>query len=430
VLFEIGSSLIMASVAGYSYLKLNGPATNDAEKIQRIFANSGMTIKENGKTKTIRLQRKTRFSGGTEYVYQLPLGMSSKEVMDSKHVLEDGLNIRQKAVDFYPSDLLNVKWDRTAIKQIRKILKGKTTRHRKEIDIDFDGMLRIKVYDRPMEDEIKWTDEMLNPGTWAVCIGYDRAGKPIYHDFDKAKHLLIAGATGYGKSVALKLIVTSLILQMSDHAELSLIDLKGGSAFHRFKDCRQVKHYGRNPSEGEEKLKEIQEEMNDSFEKVVDQGFEDVKEAGIKKRHFIVIDEAADLADNQTAMDIVTDIARRGRSAGYFLIFATQYPTAQVIPSQTKRNIIARLSYVLDTDTASRVVLDEGGAESLPDIPGRGIYKNLRKTVIQTPFISNEQIKDRIGPHINIRPRKGDGDEQTNGKGTKGGKYSLEFTKV
>jgi hypothetical protein len=428
--FEIGSSVIMAGVAGWAYLKSNGPATNDAEKIQRIFANSGMTIREAGKIKTIRLHRKRPFDGGTEYIFQLPLGMSAQQVMDNRNVLEDGLNVRQKYLEFDPRDLLKIKWDRTALKQIREILTNKKIA-KKEIDIGFDGMLKIKVYNRPMEDQIQWTGDMLDPGSWGVVIGYDRAGKAIVHDFDKAKHLLIAGATGYGKSVALKLIVTSLILQQSDHVKLNLIDLKGGSAFHRFKDCRQVERYGRDPEEGETILKEIQEQMDRDFKKVVDQGFEDVKEAGIPDRHFIVIDESADLADHQTAMDIVTDIARRGRSAGYYLIFCTQYPTAQVIPSQTKRNIIARLSYVLDTSIASNVVLDEAGAESLPDIPGRGIYKNLRKTTIQTPFIDNKTIQERIGPHINIRPRKDDGDHgQKDPKTTTDRKYSIEFEKV
>lgn len=428
--FEIGSSVIMAGVAGWAYLKNNGPATNDAEKIQRIFANSGMTIREAGKIKTIRLHRKRPFQGGTEYIFQLPLGMSAQQVMDNRNVLEDGLNVHQKYLEFDPRDLLTVKWDRTAIKQIRHILTNKKIA-KKEIDIDFDGMLKIKVYNKPMDDTIEWDGDMLNMGTWSVVIGYDRTGKPICHDFDKAKHLLIAGATGYGKSVALKLIVTSLILQQEKRVKLNLIDLKGGSAFHRFKDCRQVERYGRDPEEGETILKEIQEQMDRDFKKVVDQGFEDVKEAGIADRHFIVIDESADLADNQTAMDIVTDIARRGRSAGYYLIFCTQYPTAQVIPSQTKRNIIARLSYVLDTSIASNVVLDETGAESLPDIPGRGIYKNLRKTTIQTPFIDNQTIQERIEPFINIRPRKDDGDHgQKDPKTTTDRKYSIEFEKV
>jgi hypothetical protein len=428
MLWEIGSTIIMAGVAGFSYLKTSGPATNDADKIQRVFANAGWTGK-NGET--VRRHRKRRFKGGTEYVYQLPLGFDRKKIEEGRHILEDGLNIRHSFMEFEPADLLKIKWDRTAFKQIKKILTSEK-RSKKEIELDFDGMLRIKVYNEPMQDKIDWTEKLLVKNSWSVPVGYTRTGDLIRHDFDKSKHLIVAGATGYGKSVMLKLVVTSLIDQQPNNVKLSLIDLKGGSAFHRFKDCKQVEYYARDPETALEKLEQIQMEMDESFINVVDHGFEDVKEAGIKERHFVVIDESADLSDYSKAMDIITDIARRGRSAGYYLIFCTQYPTAQVIPSQTKRNIIARLCYVVDTATASNVVLDEGGADKLPDIPGRGIYKvNVKRHTVQTPFITNDQIKTRIEPHINIRPRGGDQtNEQKSSKGTTGGKHSIKLTKV
>ncbi|MGG4040128.1 FtsK/SpoIIIE domain-containing protein [Heyndrickxia ginsengihumi] len=374
MIFEVVTSIAVAGLAGYSFLKTKGTGTSDADKIQTIFTNADLSIRKGGKTETIRLQRKRKFEGGTEYIYQLPLGLSSKEVIEKKHVLEDGLNVRSNVFEFRFSDLKSLKFDKSIVRQIRGLLKSK--RKKKEIDIEFDGILRIKIYNESMPNLVEWNESLLKPGTWSIPIGYTRNGEIINHDFDKSKHLIVAGATGYGKSVILKLIVTSLICQQPENVELSLIDLKGGSAFHRFKDCMQTKYYSRDPKTAEKVLIEIQKDMNNSFLGVVDNGFEDVKEAGIKKRHFIIIDESADLSDYKNAMDIVTDIARRGRSAGYYLIFCTQYPTAEVIPSQTKRNVIARLCYVVDTDTASRVVLDEGGAEQLPDIPGRGIYKN------------------------------------------------------
>jgi hypothetical protein len=427
VLFEIVSTTAMATLAGYSFLKTKGPATNDPEKIKRIFENAGWS---GAHGETIRIHRKRKITGGMEYVYQLPLGFDRTKIETNKHILEDGLNVRHKMIDFDPGDLLKVKLDRTVIQQIRKIVTSKKVK-RKEIDVEFDGMLKIRVYNEPMKDKIDWNEILLAPGTWSVPIGYTRDEEVIRHDFDKSKHLIVAGATGYGKSVVLKLIVTTLIAQQPDDVELSLIDLKGGSAFHRFKDCKQVKYYSRDPEEAQKDLIEIQKEMNESFKQVVDNGFEDVKEAEIKKRHFVVIDESADLSDHQTAMDIVTDIARRGRSAGFYLVFCTQYPTAQVIPSQTKRNIIARLSYVVDTDTASRVVLDEGGADKLPDIPGRGIYKNnVKRHTVQTPFMNNKQIQERITPHIVFKPRKDDHDGQKSDQTTKDRKYSIEFEKV
>jgi len=398
MLFEVVTTSIFGGLALSAYIKKQGLSTNESGKIQRIISLSGLNVKDGKDTLTTQLIKKKQHNWGWEYKYRIPLGRSFNDYMSKLDVLQDGINNRRKRIRF--ADLKALKFDSTIHLQLQELWKKKLT-ETKEIELDFDGLLIIRVYDKPLATKIDWDEILLKYKTWSVPIGYTRNGEIIYHDFDKSKHLIIAGSTGYGKSAILKLITSTLIEQQPDNTELSLIDLKGGSAFHRFKDCRQVKYYSREPKQAEEVLKVIQIEMNNSFEKVVDNGFEDVKEAKIKKRHFIIIDEAADLSDYQDAMDIVTDIARRGRSAGYYLIFCTQYPTAQVIPSQTKRNIIARLCYVVDSDTASQVVLDENGAEKLPDVPGRGIYKNtIKRYTVQSPFISNETIKKRITPYI------------------------------
>jgi len=398
MIFEIVSTGFFGGLALNAYVKKRGLSKNESGKIQRIISLSGLNINDGKDTLTTQLIKKKQHTWGWEYKYRIPLGRSFNDYMSKLDVLQDGINNRRKRIRF--ADLRTLKFDKTILQQLQELWRKKLTEV-KEIELDYDGLLIIRVYDKPLATKIDWDEILLKPKSWAVPIGYTRKGEIIYHDFDKSKHLIIAGATGYGKSAILKLITTSLIEQQPDNTELSLIDLKGGSAFHRFRNCKQVKYYSREPKQAEVFLKSIQDEMNESFEKVVDNGFEDVKEARIKKRHFIIIDEAADLSDYQDAMDIITDIARRGRSAGYYLIFCTQYPTAQVIPSQTKRNIIARLCYVVDTATASNVVLDENGAEQLPDVPGRGIYKNtIKRHVVQSPYISNETIKQLIEPYI------------------------------
>ena len=428
MIFEIGSSIVMAGVAGYSYLKTSGPATNDAEKIQRVFANSGLTIKENGRTKTIRLHRKRKIESGTEYVFQLPLGMSSKQIIDHQHVIEDGLNIRTRIRDVDLSKLLQIKWDRTALEQIKKILSN-TTIARKEVEIDFDGMLRIYVHERELATNIDWDDSMIKPGSWSVPIGSERSGM-IYHDFDKRKHLIVAGATGFGKSVVLKTIVTSLIMSKQDDVSFTLIDLKGGSAFNRFKDAKQVEHFGKDPKEASAILTTVQKKMNAAYEEIVEGGFEDITEAGIEKRHFIIIDEGADIAGDAKTMDVLTDIVRKGRGAGFYVVYSTQYPTAQSVPMAVKRNIPARLCFILDSATASMAVLDRPGAEDLPEIPGRGIYKEVKQRIVQTPYMTNKQIEDRVRPHVVIKARGEKTDEQKSDETTKDRKYSIEFEKV
>lgn len=398
MLFEIVTTTIFGGIALTAYIK-KGETKNDSGKIQRIISLSGLNIKDGKNTLTTQLIRKKKYDWGMEYKYRIPFGRSHEDYLNKQRILEDGLNNRRKRITV--NDLKTLfPLDSNIIENIKELWTNKLT-DKKEIEILYDGLLIVRVYDEPLPTQIYWDESYLKRGTWSVPIGLIRNGETIWHNFDKDKHLIIAGATGYGKSAILKLITTMLIEQQPDNVELSLIDLKGGSAFHRFKDCKQVKYYSRDPEEAEEVLKDIQIDMNESFKNVVDKGFEDVKEAKVKRRHFIIIDEAADLAEYQLAMGIVTDIARRGRSAGYYLIFCTQYPTMQVIPPQTKRNVIARLCYVVDTDTASRVVLDEGGADKLPDIPGRGIYKNnVKRYIVQSPFISNETINKRIEPHI------------------------------
>ncbi|WP_150284379.1 FtsK/SpoIIIE domain-containing protein [Rummeliibacillus sp. TYF-LIM-RU47] len=395
MLFEILTTTVMGGIAVKAYLAKNDLSENDSGKIQRILSLSGLNVKDGRDTLTTQLVRKKKHEWGWEYKYRIPFGRSFEDYVAKQKNIEDGLNNRKKQVT-----LQDLKFDKNILKNILMLKQTKLT-EQKEVEMSFDGLLCIRVYDKPLPKQIEWDESYLKKGTWLVPIGSMRNNDTIKHDFDKDKHLIIAGATGYGKSAILKLIATTLIDQQPEHAELSLIDLKGGSAFHRFRDCKQVKYYSRDPQEAEGVLKNIQLDMNESFETVVNNGFEDVKEAGIKKRHFIIIDEAADLADYGKAMDIITDIARRGRSAGYYLIFCTQYPTTQVIPSQTKRNIIARLCYVVDTDIASRVVLDESGADKLPDIPGRGIYKNnVKRYVVQSPYISNSTIQQQISPYI------------------------------
>jgi hypothetical protein len=424
LLFEIGSIIAMGGLAGYASLKTSGTPSNDADKIQKIFANSGW----NGRNgETIRLQRKAKFKGGVEYVYQVPLGFDRKKVESEKYILEDGLNVRHKYFEFEPSELLKIKLDKTVIKQIKKILTNKKVK-KKEIEFDFDGMLRIKVYNERMQEQYDWNESYLKPGTWSISIGNMRHGV-VRHDFDEHKHLIVAGATGYGKSAILKLIVISLVLQQLDNVNLHLIDLKGGSAFQRFKDLKQTKSFTRDPKEAKKLLQSIQAEMNKAYTEIVDQGYEDIKESGRKERHFIIIDEAADIADDSACMEVVTDIARRGRGAGYYLIYATQYPSSQSIPQQTKRNIPSRLCFVLDDATASNTALGQTGAEELPLIPGRGIYKNVKSQVVQTPYITNKEIQKQITPHIVIKTKK-ESDLSEPREGKEGRSNTFEFEEM
>lgn len=407
MIFEIVSTAAVGAIGGYAFCKNAGLSlsNNDAAKIKRIFENAKLTINEEGRKKTIRLHRKRKIDSGTEYVYQMPLGMSLKEVENHKDVIEDGLNVQTSGLSISLSDWKTLKLNRTIIQQIKKLL-TKHKKARKEVELDFDGMLRIRVYDEPLPELVKWSNTSENG--WRVTAGLSRHGI-ITHDFEGLPHLIVSGSTRFGKSVFLKQLITTLVINHPDDLELTLIDLKDGSAFRRFENLNQTLNFAVDPTSALEALKKAQELMNQRLREYTDKGYEDVSEAGITKRHFVIIDEAADLG--KEALEIVKDIARRGGGPGFRLVYATQYPTTETIPSQVKRNIPARLCFVLDSTTASMAALDMPGAESLPLIKGRGIYKQVKPVIVQAPFISNQEIKRQIAIHI--RPRKDNEHEHT-----------------
>lgn len=413
-MLEIVSSAAMAGVLGWTILDKQG--ANEGSRIQRIANNCGLNVRDGGKTLTIHLLRKRREPWGTEYVYRLPLGLSFEDVLKKHRHLEDGLNHKRGLLDISLDDFKRLQLRADLLEQIKRLLSGQ--KQRKEITLDYDGTIRINVYREPLPEMVPFDVSTLQScsASWTVSLGESRAGS-VRHDFERIPHMVVAGTTRYGKSVFLKNTVTTLIHNHPEHAVLTLIDLKGGLAFNRFANARQTRTVAKDTFEALEALRAIQTEMKRRQAEYLARGFEDVREAGQKQRHFIIIDEAAELAsqgepDKDTKKlkieceKIISEIARIGGGLGYRLIFATQYPTADTLPRQVKQNCDARLCFRLQTDTASQVVLDESGAESLPFIKGRAIYRTDRKVIVQTPFIENDFIDRTIRPHITIKPRK------------------------
>jgi DNA segregation ATPase FtsK/SpoIIIE, S-DNA-T family len=426
VLVEILSSVAMGGLLGYTYIYQNGLGGNDTKKIENIAKNCGLVAKDG---KTIRIHRRTRKNSYTEYVFQMPQGLSSKDFQSKLDHFQDGLNIKRSVLDLSLGDLKTLNWKGDIYQEIKRVLEKKR-KLKKEVEIDFDGMLIFRVFDHPLPEMFSLEDTLFKRlKGWEVPIGINNMGDLIKHDFDKLAHIIIAGATDFGKSNMLKVIITTLIHRKPNDVTFTLIDLKGGLSFSRFKNVKQVETVAKNPKEALQALERVQERLNQTMEYLESQGFEDVKEAAINDRHFVVIDEAADIAEDEKCQAVLKDIARRGRAAGYRLLYATQYPTKETISSQVKRNCIARLCFVLDTDIASRAVLDESGAEKLPLIQGRAIYKAHGKKVVQTPYIQNTFIEETIRPHINIRPQRESGMKNAKGnrEGTKGRTYTPIF---
>lgn len=101
----------------------------------------------------------------------------------------------------------------------------------------------------------------------------------------------------------------------------------------------------------------------------------------------------------------MSEIARIAGALGYRLIFCTQYPTADTLPRQIKQNADAKISFRLPTEVASRVALDEQGAEKLANV-GRAIYRTHEKHIVQAPYIVDKEIKNKLEGYIDVGPTR------------------------
>lgn len=442
MLFEIVTTGSMLGVLGASFYKKNN-LNNDHDKIIKISDNCGLHTKE----EKIRLYRRryNKEKNFTEYVYKIPLGLELEDFTTKLGKFKDGLNNRSvRKINL--KDFKSLKFDLTLPKQIEKII-TKREQTSKQIEIEYDGMLIFRVYDKALDSDYPMTKEMLDAfkenkkrKKWEVPIGVTLKDKLII-DFDVTSHLLIGGATDMGKSNILNLITAVLLNNNPDDVEFTLIDLKGGLEFSVYEDIKQVKNFATNADEALTALENVQKEMSSIFEILRQKKFKNVKLAKIPKRHFIIIDEAAEISSKGESdpeikktkiqcENIIKDIARRSRACGMKLLYCTQYPTTETVSSQVKRNLLARICLPVDTDTASQVVLDEGGAEKLPLIQGRCFYKRHRKTEMQAYYIKDELINDVVSPHITFKPRS-ESSESHNGKeATKTGEYTTEFKEI
>ncbi|MEI5905620.1 FtsK/SpoIIIE domain-containing protein [Bacillus spongiae] len=422
MIFEIASTVVMGGILGTTFYHQQGGGGNDHSKIENIAKNCGLVSKDG---KAIRILRKSKHAGYTEYVYQIPQGLSFKDFKLKLDHFQDGLNAKKTVFDFSLSDIKEIDWKRNVLQQIRDIIEKKT-KQRKSIEMEYDGALKIFVYETELTKKYVLDEVNLDKFSgWKVPVGMSRKGALI-HDFEQRPHMIVAGATGFGKSEFIKMLITVLTHSQSDNARFHLIDLKGGLELGRFKNMRQVETFGRNPDEARIILDNIQADMSAKLDDLFAQGYKDIAEAGQKERYFVFIDEAADIADDKQCMAITTDIARRGRAAGYRLIYSTQYPTNETLPSQVRANIGARVCFRLETNVQSRAVLDEGGAEELPEIQGRAIFRRVSNHIVQTPYIERKTIEKVIGPNIVIKSRKEADYEHSSYKTpTKGGSDTL-----
>jgi DNA segregation ATPase FtsK/SpoIIIE, S-DNA-T family len=413
MMIELSTSLIAGGVFGLSHYFKNSGGSNEHKKIQIIARNCGLVSRDG---KEIRIHRKDmKNKKFNEYVYQIPQGMSSKQFQEKIDHFQDGLNIKKSTLDISLSDLKNLKLRKDILKQIEKLLEKKL-HLRKEVEISYDGMLKIRVYNEPLTSNYTFEEAMKsNLVNWQIPIGIDRSGNLIKHCFEEIPHMAIGGATRYGKSNFINSMIVSLIKTHGENVKLYLIDLKGGIELCDYENINQTVKIAYEPEEALEVLEKAYNSMIETQKKIRKLGKKKIQDTNIKERHFVIIDEVGELNPHEAitkeekeiklaCQSAMSKISRLGAGAGFRQILATQYGTGDIIPRQCKQNSDAKLCFRVRNATASTVVLDEGGAEKLPLIKGRAIYQTDQRFIVQTPRINDDQINEVI--KVNFKARK------------------------
>jgi S-DNA-T family DNA segregation ATPase FtsK/SpoIIIE len=243
-----------------------------------------------------------------------------------------------------------------------------------------------------------------------MALGKNISGKPVVFDLGDMPHLLIAGATGSGKSVCVNTIITSLLFNATpDEVKLLMIDPKVVELNVYNGIPHLILPVVTNPKKASIALGWAVNEMNRRYELFAEHQVKDVD--GYNRKHsesslpkiVVIIDELADLmmvAPNQVE-DAIARLAQMARAAGIHLIVATQRPSVDVITGLIKANITSRIAFSVSSQVDSRTILDAAGAEKLLGkgdmlFSPVGAQKPIR---LQGAFISEDEI-DKIVTHI------------------------------
>lgn len=238
-------------------------------------------------------------------------------------------------------------------------------------------------------------------GFCPIVIGSDSSGEKIVTDLSKFPNMLVAGATGSGKSVVLHNIILSLIKNKS---EIYLVDPKMVE-FTAYEDLEQIKSISYSSEEASNLIQNINVIMNQRFSLLKKSKSRNIQEYNRKmfqnlKPIVVVIDEWADLFMQDKKLEIpLCKLAQKGRAAGISIVLATQRPSVKVISGLIKANFIGRISMRVSNAVDSRIVLDRNGAEKLKEI-GTGIFidNSQRVSIFKSPFVENieEFLEDKI----------------------------------
>ena len=283
-----------------------------------------------------------------------------------------------------------------------------------------------------------------------IALGKDITGEPVIADLTKMPHLLVAGATGAGKSVSLNTMINSILFKVSPEMVRFLIIDPKRIELSIYHDIPHLLHpVVVQPKEATKALRWAVEEMERRYMLLSDRGVRNINsynrkilkgqkkivttdetEGADKPLYYIilVIDELADLmmASARDVEESITRLAQMARAAGIHLIIATQRPSVDVLTGIIKANFPARISFQVASKVDSRTILDAMGAEALlgegdmlfmPPGVGRltrihGAYISEEETKKITDFLRNQRKPDYDPTVLSGIAREKDSEEE------------------
>ncbi len=228
----------------------------------------------------------------------------------------------------------------------------------------------------PLREVLESTEARKHPSRLAVGMGKDNSGKCIVGDIAKMPHVLIAGATGSGKSVCINCIICSILYRATpEEVRLIMIDPK----MVELSIYNGIPHLlvpvVTDPKKASGALQWAVAEMTDRYNRFAERHVRDMKGYNLSlgpdekpmPQIVIIIDELADLmmVSPGEVEDSICRLAQLARAAGIHLVIATQRPSVNVITGVIKANIPARIAFTVASYVDSRTILDVGGAEKL-----------------------------------------------------------------
>ena len=260
-----------------------------------------------------------------------------------------------------------------------------------------------------LRDLIETPDFEGNKSKTFVCIGRDVAGQPVFGDLAKMPHLLIAGATGMGKSVCINSLLISILYKARpDEVKLIMIDPKqveftmyNGIPHLLVPVVSDAKQAAGALMWAVEEMERRYNLLNSLYVRSVDAYNEKVladRSLGeFLPKIIIVIDEFADLMlqVKDPVEQLVTRIAQKARAAGIHLVIGTQRPSVNVITGVIKANVPSRISCKVMSNVDSKTVLDSAGAEKLLD-KGDSLYApagSPKPHRLQCAFVADGEVE-------------------------------------